>query len=52
MKKKFMIPLLALILCFMVGCQGKEAMAELEAMKAQAEVEAQNKALMRKSFEE
>jgi len=29
----------------MVGCQDKEAMAELEAMKAQAEVEEQNKAL-------
>jgi steroid delta-isomerase-like uncharacterized protein len=36
---------LALILCFTVGCQDKAAMAELEAFKAQAEVEEQNKAL-------
>ncbi len=46
-----MISPLALILCFMVGCQDKEAMAELEAMKAQAEVEEQNKELARKMFE-
>ena len=46
-----MIPFLALILCFMVGCQDKEAMAELEAMKAQAEVEEQNKELARKMIE-
>ena len=42
MKKLCMILPLALILCFMVGCQDKEAMAELEAMKAQADVEEQN----------
>ncbi len=30
MKKLFMILPLALILCFMVGCQDKEAMAEVE----------------------
>jgi predicted ester cyclase len=30
----------------MVGCQDKEAMAELEAMKAQAEVEEQNKEIV------
>jgi steroid delta-isomerase-like uncharacterized protein len=45
MKKLFMILPLALILCFMVGCQDKEAMAELEAMRAQAKVEEANKAL-------
>ncbi len=38
MKKLSMILPLALILCFMVSCQNKEAMAELEAMKAKAEV--------------
>ncbi len=43
MKKLCMILPLALILCFMVGCQNQEAMAELEEMKAQAEVEEQNK---------
>jgi steroid delta-isomerase-like uncharacterized protein len=35
----------------MVSCQDKEAMAELEAMKAQAEVEEQNKALVKSMFE-
>jgi ketosteroid isomerase-like protein len=30
MKKLFMVLPLAMILCFMVGCQDKEAMAELE----------------------
>ncbi len=43
---------LVLILCLMIGCQNKDAMAELEAMEAQAEVEKQNEALMRRSFEE
>jgi len=45
MKKLFMILPLVLILCFMVGCQDKEAMAELEEFKAQAALEEQNKAL-------
>ncbi len=52
MKKLYMILPLALILCFMVGCQDKEAMAGLESMKAQAEVEEQNKALFRYMLEE
>jgi steroid delta-isomerase-like uncharacterized protein len=51
MKKLCMILPLTLILCFMVGCQDKEAMAELEAMKAKAEVEEQNKELVRHEFE-
>ena len=38
MKKLGMILTLALILCFMVGCQDKESMAELEEFRAQAEV--------------
>jgi steroid delta-isomerase-like uncharacterized protein len=50
MKKLCIILPLALILCFMVGCQDKEAMAELEAMKAQAAVEEQNKALVMRYF--
>jgi len=51
--KNYMIILpMALILCFMVGCQDKEAMAELEEMKAQAEVEEQNMALVQKLIEE
>ena len=46
-----MILSLALILCFVVGCQDKEAMAEIEAIKAQVEVEEQNKELVRRYAE-
>jgi len=52
MKKLLMVIPLALILCFMVGCQDKEAMAELEKFKAQAEVEKQNKEVVLKFYEE
>jgi len=52
MKKLCMILPLALIICFTVGCQDKEAMAELEEFKAQAEVEEQNKDVVRKFLEE
>ncbi len=52
MRKLCLILPLALVLFIMVGCQDKEAMAELEAMKAQAEVEAQNKAAFRYMLEE
>ena len=52
MKNLCMILPLALILCFMVGCQDKEAKAELEAMKAQAAVEEQNEASFRYMLEE
>jgi len=52
MKKLLMILPLALILCFMVGCQNQAAKAELEEMKAQAEVEEQNKELAREVWEE
>ncbi len=48
MKKLCMILPLALILCFMVGCQDKEAMAELEEFKAQAAVEEQNKEVVKR----
>jgi len=51
MKKLCIILPMALILCFMVSCQNKEAMAELEAMKAQAEVEEQNKELVKRAWE-
>ena len=51
MKKLRMILSLALILCFVVGCQDKEAMAEIEAIKAQVEVEEQNKELVRRYAE-
>ena len=51
MKKLCLILPLALILCFMVGCQDKEAMAELEEMKAQAEIEEQNKEIVKRYWE-
>jgi steroid delta-isomerase-like uncharacterized protein len=43
---------LALILCFMVSCQDKEAMVELEEFKAQAEVEEQNKEIVQRYWDE
>ncbi len=46
-----MILPLALLLCFMVGCQDKEAMAELEEFKAQAKAEEQNVELIRNANE-
>jgi steroid delta-isomerase-like uncharacterized protein len=52
MKRLFIILPFALILCFMVGCQDKAAMAELEKFKAQAAVEEQNKELARTFFSE
>ncbi len=52
MKKLFLIFPLALIICFIVGCQDKEAMAELDAMKAQAALEEQNKATVGRLIEE
>jgi steroid delta-isomerase-like uncharacterized protein len=45
-KKLCMVLPLALILCFLVGCQDKAAMAELEEFTAQAKVEEQNKVLV------
>ena len=48
MKKTSMIILLTLICCFMVGCQNKEAKAELEAMKAHAEIEELNKEVVKR----
>jgi predicted ester cyclase len=52
MKILCMILPLALILCFMVGCQDKEAMAELENFKKQLALEEQNKASFRYMMEE
>jgi steroid delta-isomerase-like uncharacterized protein len=46
MKKICMALLLSLILCFMVGCQDKEAMAELEEFRAQAQVEEHNQEIV------
>jgi steroid delta-isomerase-like uncharacterized protein len=52
MKKLFILLPLAMILCFMVGCQDKAAMAELEEFRAQAQVEEQNKKLIIRLIEE
>ncbi len=52
MKKLCMILPLALILCFVVGCQDKASMAELEEFKAQVEVEKQNIALFKGQIDE
>ena len=43
---------LVILLCFSFGCQDKEAMAELEEFRAQADVEEQNKALVKCMYEE
>ena len=52
MKKLLMILPLVFLLCFALACQDKEAMAELEEFKAQAEVEEQNKDLVKRFHEE
>ncbi len=52
MKKLLILIPLAILLCFTLSCQDKEAMAEFEEMKAQAEVEAQNEELIRDYFKE
>ena len=51
MKKLLMVLPLVILLCFTFSCQDKEAMAELEEMKAQAAVEEQNKADLEKLAE-
>jgi len=51
MKKLCMILPLALILCFVVGCQDKEAMAELEEFRAQAALEEQNKEIIKRYWD-
>ena len=52
MKKLLMILPLVLIVCFVVSCRDKEAMAELEAFRVQAEVEEQNKEIVKGWAEE
>ena len=52
MNKLYLILPLALFLCFMICCQDKAAMSELEVFKAQAEVAEQNKALVLQMYEE
>ena len=52
MKRLFCVIPLVFLLWFVVGCQDKKAMAELEEYKARAAVEEQNKALFRKVVDE
>ena len=52
MKKLHIVIPLVILLCFTFGCQDKEAMAELKEFKAQAEVEEQNKEIIRRWIEE
>ena len=51
MKNLLMVIPLVFLLCFAFACQDDEAMAELEAMKAQAEAEEQHKANLTKVAE-
>ena len=50
MKRLLAIIPLVILLCFTFGWQDREAMAELEEFRAQAEVEEQNKEIVRKGF--
>jgi steroid delta-isomerase-like uncharacterized protein len=50
MKKLLMMIPLVVLLCFKFGCQDKEAMKELEEMKAQAKIEEQNKEIVHDFF--
>ena len=52
MKRQLTIIPLVFLLCFAFACKDKEAMAELEALKAQAEHEAQNEATLQKLAED
>lgn len=47
MKKLYMILSVALILCFVVGCQDKAAVAELEELKAKVTLEEENEAALK-----
>ena len=51
MKKHLAVVPLVFLLCFVICCQDRAAMAELEQYKAQAAVEEQNKALVRSAFD-
>jgi steroid delta-isomerase-like uncharacterized protein len=52
MKKLMVISTLTVLLCCTFGCQDKEAMAKLEEVKAQADLEEQNKAVVLQWFDE
>jgi predicted ester cyclase len=52
MKTIRMIFPLAIVLCFMIGCQNKEAVREMEELKAQARLEEQNKDIIKRWISE
>jgi steroid delta-isomerase-like uncharacterized protein len=52
MKQRLAVFYLAALLCLVLGCRDKEAAAELEEFKAQAEIEEQNKAIALRWFKE
>ncbi|MBN2258404.1 MAG: hypothetical protein JW704_11400, partial [Anaerolineaceae bacterium] len=52
MKKYLLVIPLFFLLCFVVGCQDKAAMAELDEFRAQAAVEEQNKAIIERYYTE
>jgi steroid delta-isomerase-like uncharacterized protein len=52
MKKYLLVIPLFFLLCFVVGCQDKAAMAELDEFRAQAAVEEQNKEIAKRFVEE
>jgi ketosteroid isomerase-like protein len=51
MKKLLCIVPLVLVFCFTIACQDKAAMAELEKFKAQAAIEKQNEALVKRAID-
>ena len=51
MKKPLLVVSLVILLCFTFSCQNKAEKAELEKFKAQAAVEAQNKAIANREWE-
>jgi predicted ester cyclase len=51
MKKSLWVIAALVLLCFVVSCQDKAAMAELEKHKAQAALEEQNKAVISRFFD-
>jgi steroid delta-isomerase-like uncharacterized protein len=51
MKKHFWVVPSVLLLCFVVNCQDKAAMAELEKYRAQAKLEEQNKEIVKRFLE-
>jgi predicted ester cyclase len=52
MKKSLYVIPLALAICLSMACQDKAAMAELQRLKAQVDVEKQNEATLRRFIEE